>query len=104
MKKIILFLVVSFFTFVACSSSSSDNLKFNEEHASYQAMCKECLASGGTWQGPNACTKNCDLMDTYCYVDSCPGECDSETCDCLTAESCKNAGCDFFTEGETAWC
>ncbi|MER2562164.1 MAG: hypothetical protein ABTQ32_15670 [Myxococcaceae bacterium] len=67
--------------------------------------CRRCLAQGRTWQGPDACTANCDLQDTFCYRDRCPGACTAAAChDCQTHADCEGAGCRWNQANEAMWC
>ncbi|MBL8936461.1 MAG: hypothetical protein JNM69_18030 [Archangium sp.] len=69
--------------------------------------CRRCLSEGRTWQGPGAgeCTANCDLQDTYCYRDHCPGACAKGACgDCLTRDDCERAACRWNQSNEAMWC
>lgn len=69
--------------------------------------CRTCLSRGRTWQGvrPDECTTNCDLQDTFCYRDHCPGVCTNAACgDCLTRDDCERAACRWNQSNEAMWC
>ncbi len=66
--------------------------------------CEQCLASGGTWQ-VGVCTDNCDIADTWCYANECPGPCASDNCgDCFTPSDCESNGCQWNQQAEAIWC
>ncbi len=69
--------------------------------------CRRCLAQGRTWQGigEGECTANCDLQDTFCYREACPGPCSRSNCgQCLDEHDCRAAACSWKQSAEARWC
>src|SRR5687768_2714383 len=94
---------------VACGPGASPQVSDAERrtilaaHEELNRPCEACLAAGRTWQPPD-CTDNCDLQDTSCYRDACPGPCTRESCDCETRAACEVVGCLWRIESEAMWC
>ncbi len=68
--------------------------------------CAACIKAGKTWQPEvKECTDNCDIQDTSCFKDSCPGACSATNCEhCFEQTSCEAASCAWHQEAEATWC
>lgn len=94
-------LILALLSFAACHRVTTPVVDARDE------SCRRCLAQGRTWQGmgDGECTANCELQDTYCYRDACPGSCSRASCgNCLSQSTCQAASCVWNQSNEAMWC